>query len=105
MKYFNGMAFRAKCVEVANNVKDFINENRELLIVAVPVVGGVLGSVIRKARGDQQEYLRNHYIYDPRSGVYFKTRKLSNAQRLEYTKRREKGESVSHILESMRVLK
>lgn len=94
-----------------NSTKNFVSENKEwVLAVGVPLVVGAIGGAIKNARRDatikETQRLKDNYIWDPKHGMYFETRrKMTTSERLEYAKRRDDGEGVETILRSMRILK
>ena len=91
-------------------VKDWASANKEALIILTPVVIGGVTTVI-KVTGKhinlrKEESLKNLYCYDRSLGHYWKLkRKLSNKEWLEIDARKNKGESLSNILASFKVLK
>lgn len=94
-----------------NQVGRFISNNKtEVIAVATPIVGKLLLDAVRgikrSANTRAQARLKENYIWDPSSGMWFETRKkMSSNQRVEFSKRRENGESVGSILNSMKILK
>ena len=94
-----------------NQVGRFISNNKtEVIAVATPIVGKLFVDMVRgikrSANNKEQARLKENYIWDPSSGMWFETRKkMSSNQRVEFSRRRENGESVGSILNSMKILK
>lgn len=69
------------------------------------IVGGVakvVGKVVKK----HEENQRDKEFYDPQTWNWVETkRKLTSKEKVEFSTRRNNGESVTQILNSMRVLK
>lgn len=62
--------------------------------------------IARKGVVEEQRRLKENFIYDRRAGHYVElTRKLKSSEWLEFDERRDRGENVSEILRSMKVLK
>lgn len=90
--------------------KEWCKENKEMVVAITPVLlaGGFdLAKLILKQRKCQEErYLKEQMIYDRSKGHYVETRrKLKTKEWVEFDQRRNNGESVSSILEDMRLLK
>ena len=98
---------KAKCKFIA--AKNWCEENKELVIAAVPALIGGFFEIVKiankaEARGEEKE-LKELYIYDRSMGHYWKLRRrLTNSEYREIERRRSEGESMGEILESMRVL-
>lgn len=90
--------------------KRFVKDNKEILIVTIPVAGSLIMktiSVISKHGSMRKEKdLKELYVYDKsRVGHYWKLRRpLSTNEWIEVETRRNSGEALGHILDSMRVL-
>lgn len=90
--------------------KEWASANKEVLIIMTPLVIGSV-TTITKVTGKhinlrKEEALKNLYCYDRSLGHYWKLkRKLSNKEWLEIDARKNKGESLSSILASFKVLK
>ena len=72
------------------------------------IVGGplILRFTSKRANLVKEQKLKDNYIYDRSHGHYWELRrKLSTRELMEIDKRKDKGESLVDILESMRVLK
>lgn len=96
------------------NAKDWVANNKEIVIVMGPVVvGGAISIVKMITRGvsrsinnKQEEQLKELYCYDRSLGHYWKLRrKVSNSEWLKINKRKSDGESLGDILQEMRLLK
>lgn len=91
-------------------VGQWIKENKEVLVVVIPVGCSLIGTVVKAASKyghdkDERE-LKDEYIYDRSNGHYFRVkRKLTSAEWLEVDQRRANGELLGQILLDMRVLK
>lgn len=88
---------------------NFVKENREDLVVLVPLgVAAVTGlkKAAQKTTVDSERYRIDHTYYDPRTGRHWELkRKMTNRERMELEERQADGELTGHILESMRILK
>ena len=98
-----------KIRNAAKSIGTTLENHKELVICAIPVVAGVVGSVVKNVGKNntlrREQHLKDNYIWDPKAGMHFETRrKLSANQKLEFASRRDKGESVADILRSMHVL-
>lgn len=88
----------------------WVKENKEIVLVAVPVIGATVTASVKgisKAINNRKaEKIKTEYIYDPKLGFYWPTKRaLSGAEKLEYSKRYKEGECGGDILRSMKVLK
>lgn len=87
----------------------FVKENREDLVVLVPLgVAAVTGlkKAAQKTTTDSERWRIDHTYYDPHTGRHWELRrKMSNRERMELEERQAAGELTGHILESMRILK
>lgn len=91
------------------NLLKWINENRDLLIVAIPVAGSVLGGAIKFLKKNHtlraEKHLKEDYVYDRSLGKYLKpTRKLSKNEWRSVARRKAAGERYVDIFDSMGVL-
>ena len=88
---------------------NFVKENREDLVVLVPLgVAAVTGlkKATQKTTTDSERYRIDHTYYDPHTGRHWELkRKMSNYERMELEERQAEGELTGHILQSMRLLK
>lgn len=90
--------------------KDWCVDNKELLIVGIPVMVGAITGVAKMTgkyiNTCKQEQVKNLYCYDRSLGHYWKLRReVSNDEWLAIDKRKANGERLADILESMKVLK
>lgn len=89
---------------------DWVKENKELVAITLPVAStAIFGSVKligRAVNNHKAEVIKNQYIYDPRLGIYWPTKRaLSGAEKLEYSRRYKEGEVGGEILRQMKILK
>lgn len=96
--------------EKYEDAKDFADRNKEVLAVAVPVIGGVvtagIKAISKHAKLHKEQHLKNEYCYDRSLGHYWELRrKLTNSEWVEIDKRKKNGERLSDILDSLKVLK
>ena len=74
--------------------------------VVITVTPFLVRAISKRANLVKEQNLKDLYIYDRSHGHYWELRrKLSTRELLEIDKRKDKGESLVDILESMRVLK
>lgn len=90
--------------------KMFWDQNKEYLVVLIPVVAGVGHRVIGRAnsmrRQKNEEYLKKQFMYDRRNGCYLEMRrKPTQNEYLEIDRRKKNGESLPSILSSMKLLR
>ena len=96
--------------EKVQAAKDFMSDNKEVLVIAIPAIIG-LGKMVTKSINKtvnlrKEEHLKNEYCYDRSLGHYWELRrKLTNKEWLEIDKRKKNGEKLSDILKSLNVLK
>lgn len=87
----------------------FVKENREDLVVLVPLgVAAVTGlkKAAQKTTTDSERWRIDHTYYDPHTGRHWELRrKMSNRERMELEERQAAGELTGRILESMGILK
>ena len=89
--------------------KDWIANNKEFLIVAVPIGIGavaegrkVISQASTNANRRKEQNHRDYDVWDPSAGVQIHCkRKLSNSDRIEISIRRANGESTPRILKDM----
>lgn len=96
---------KAKC-----NAENWYYKNRSWIAPAVSVGLTVTPFIVRfvtkRTNLVKEQNLKDKYIYDRSHGHYWELRrKLSNRELTEIDRRKDKGESLVDILESMRVLK
>lgn len=99
-----------KAVDVKNKIFTAAKNNKEIVAVAIPILAkmgyDIVKDVRRRSVVNEEKRLKDNYVWDPKLGMYFECkRKLTTNQRLEFEARRGQGESVGHILRSMKVLK
>lgn len=97
--------FKAK-----NSVTNWYYKNKSWVGPAMSVCLTATPFIIRFATKQtnlaKEQKLKDKYIYDRSHGHYWELRrKLSNRELTEIDRRKDKGESLVDILESMRVLK
>lgn len=99
-----------KYVEVKTNTKNWYYKNRSWIApaasVGLTVTPFIVRFVTKRTNLAKEQNLKDKYIYDRSHGHYWELRrKLSNRELTEIDRRKDKGESLVDILESMRVLK
>lgn len=102
--------YKAAIREKVNNVKTFMRDNKEILIVAIPAVAGVCKLVIKSANKHtnlrKEKRLKDNYCYDRSLGHYWElNRKLTNDEWIEVEKRKGEGECMGNIFLDMGVLR
>lgn len=102
--------FKYSVQDKCRRTKDYLMENKEVLLVVLPLVGvAITGSVklISKACNTYKaETIKKKYIYDPSGGFYWPTRRaLTGAEKLQLDERHRNGESYGQILVDMKLLK
>lgn len=91
-------------------VIEWWDENKGTIVIVVPVVGGVLAKLI-KAIGRHHNLVleqrnKDLRLYDTSLGHYWELKhKLNNKDWVQINRRRNLGESLGDILNSMKVLK
>lgn len=90
--------------------KDWIIDNRETVMVLVPMVIGVVPTIVKSVSKhialNKAKDLKELYCYDRSLGHYWSLRReLTNQEWITIDRRKKCGESLSDILASMRVLK
>ncbi len=90
--------------------KDWVSDNRQVLVVAVPAVAGAVGAGIkvlgRRHNLHVEERNKDRRCYDARLGHYWELRrKLNNREWTEIDQRMSNGERMSDILNDLGVLK
>lgn len=84
-------------------------DNKEVVIATAPIIGSVALVVIRGAikhhNLNKEAEVKEFYCYDRSLGHYWKLRReLRNDEWLEIDKRKQAGERLADILESLKVL-
>lgn len=92
------------------DVKEWITNNKQLVIALVPVIAGCSTTIIKvvgKRRNlNKQESIKNLYCYDRSLGHYWRLkRELTNKEWVEIDKRKNNGERLADILSELKVLK
>lgn len=88
---------------------EFANRNKEILIVAAPVVIAGIKSgqslmVNRRIKGERKRI--DHTYYDPSTGMHWELkRKATNADRAEILRRKKAGQDVYDILRQMNLIR
>lgn len=94
----------------ADQAKRFWDENKEYIVVLVPVVLAtgekVFKAVSRNAQLKEERNLKEKFIYDMSLKCYYELkRKPTTNEYLEIERRKKNGEPLGKILSSMRLLK
>lgn len=102
--------FKAKWRKRFNKAKEWVSDNKQVLIVAVPAVATAIGSIARVANRRiniaTEERNKDRRCYDARLGHYWELkRKLRNDEWVKIDQRMAKGERLSDILYELGVLK
>lgn len=102
--------FKEKIKTKLQSGKNFIVENKEVLITLTPVIIGGVTTVVKvvgkHVNLSKEESVKNLYCYDRSLGHYWRLkRELSNKEWLEIDRRKKCGERLADILDEMRVLK
>lgn len=86
-----------------------MNNSGVIMFLAPPVLGAVTALVRTTGRQvalKKEQNLKELYCYDRSLGHYWKLKRpLKNADWIQINARRENGESLANILDSMKVLK
>lgn len=109
------MAYARAKVTVVEKAKAFgawCNANRDIVIVAVPVIGTFAGAGIkmhtqkqRKRNIEAEKEVKELYVYDNRLGHYWKVKRpLTNRQWRLIEARKNLGEPLGEILEDLKLL-
>ena len=101
---------RDKVADKLHKTADFVRENKELLIVIIPIgaklVSRLSKDVTRHRTVKEERYLRDNYVYDNRLGHYWELkRKASNSEWKIIERRKNNGESLGIILSDLKLLK
>lgn len=105
--------FRREAKAKLHNAGEWLVENKELVILLVPVaVGGLrlanngVKAISKRVNLSKQEDIKNLYCYDRSLGHYWALRReLTNKEWLEIDLRKKNGERLSDILDELKVLK
>lgn len=109
-KEFKKAERKRKREEFLNKAKDFWEDNKQYIVIIVPAVGYGIGKVVktigRHHNLKQEERNKELYCWDASLGHYWKLRRpLKNDDWTFINRRKNAGESLGDILESMNVLK
>lgn len=90
--------------------KEWVVQNKDVLITLTPVVIGGLTTITKVVGKNvnlrKQESVKNLYCYDRSLGHYWSLRReLTNKEWLEIDRRKKNGERLADILEELKVLK
>lgn len=102
--------FKEKINSKVRNGLEWVNNNREAIIIGAPIVMGAAKGVTKLIGKSidlhKEKELKDLRCYDRSGGHYWKLkRELTTQEWLEFDRRRSNGERVADILTSMRVLK
>lgn len=106
--------FTIKAKVKAREAFEWTKENKEIVIgILVPTglaviktVSGITKSIDHKMDLKREQDLKDLYIYDRSLGCYHElAHKLSSNEALEIDRRRSNGETMIHILNTMKLLK
>lgn len=91
-------------------IKEFWNDNKEIIIAVVPAACGLIGMGIRVIGKHHnlrlEERNKDLRCYDTSLGHYWELRrKLGNSEWVEIERRRKSGERLADILDDMNVLR
>ena len=101
---------KRKIKQKVKDGKDWVVENKETIIVVLPIVIGIVAPIIKSVNKhitlSKTKDLKELYCYDRSLGHYWRLkRELSNGEWISIDKRKKCGEHLADILEDMRVLK
>lgn len=104
----DALKWRAK--EKYEKAKEWVKENQQLVIVLGPVVAGGIVEMIkigtRRRTVNEERALKERFVYDRSGGHYYELkRQPKQSEWLMIEQRRNNGESLGEILQSMRLLK
>lgn len=110
-EYFKGKSanLKEKVGKKLSDTKDWMIENKELVILVAPTV---IGGVTKLTKMEHKHYtlnkaeeLKELYCYDRSLGHYWQLkRKLTNKEWVTVDRRKQNGERLADILESLKVL-
>ena len=106
----NKETFKERLKVKAQNGKEWVVNNKELVIALTPFIFGSV-TAITKVVGKQiklgkEKELKELYCYDRSLGHYWRLRReVSNREWLEIDNRKSNGERLADILSEMKVLK
>ena len=102
--------FKFKTKTKVQNGLMWANNNKTLLLIVVPMAIGGVGQIVKvagkRANLNKEEQLKTMYCYDRSLGTYWNLRReLTNDEWLRVDERKQAGERLGDILDSMEVLK
>jgi hypothetical protein len=102
--------FKRQVKEELWKAKDFVIRNKETILLAAPVVVGVVTVVVKTVGKNvnlrKEERIKNQYCYDRSLGHYWALRRnLSNQEWTEIDRRKTSGERLADILSELKVLR
>ena len=102
--------FRNWLDDTKEKLKRFWDENRDYIVILVPVVVATgekaIKSIASNHRLVEERNLKERFIYDMSLKCYYELkRKPTPKEYLEIDRRKKNGESLGVILDSMRLLK
>ena len=102
--------FKENLKQKANDVKWWLKDNKEMVMVFGPAVIAGVSTVVKTVGKHinlrKEENLKDLYCYDRSLGHYWQLRReLTNKEWLEIDARKKNGERLADILEELKVLK
>lgn len=96
--------------EAKIKAEEFWEDNKEIIIIATPIVSGIISKTIKYAIKQknlkEERELKENWIYDRSIGKYLELRrKPTPREYVEIQRRRDYGESLITILDDMRLLR
>lgn len=93
-----------------NNVKQWLSDNKGIIIFLTPAIIGITASCIKTAerhsRLKKEKEVKDLFCYDRSLGHYWALRrKLTNKEWTEIDSRKNNGERLADILDDLKVLK
>lgn len=98
--------FKYNFKKKAKKVAKWSFNNMDKIIMLTPFVIGCSRVIIKNIQINKVKKVKEFYCYDRSLGHYWELkRKLKNEEWLEIDRRKQQGERLSDILESLKVLK
>lgn len=102
--------FKQKIAYARYKTREWCNDNKDILIAIVPAViasSVTTANIISRRRNTNEiKELKNRKMYDNVNGWYCTTkRKLRSHELVEVSRRHKNGETITEILDDMRLLK
>lgn len=106
--------FKAWIGRTKDKISVWCGENKEIIVVMAPILVGSVVELVKISAKRQnikeEEYLKNNYIYDRSNGHYYEIKNIRSSKKrnknfLEIDRRRNDGEKLYDILDSMKLLK